>query len=96
MASEDIIVFYTAWNHPEHIIQKISELFDVNVKLAYADENFNGGNCGFMEYDQGQLQYEWYPDYVDQAAEYSYHVWENDKYVEDFQPDHHPQLTMLC
>ena len=28
MASEDIIVFYTAWNHPEPIIQKISELFD--------------------------------------------------------------------
>ena len=22
-------------------------------------------------------------------------AWENDKYVEDFQPDHHPQLTML-
>ena len=48
MASEDIVVFYTAWNYPESIIQKISELFDVNVKLAYADENFNGGNCGFM------------------------------------------------
>ena len=44
MASENIIVFYTAWNYPESIIQKISELFDVNVKLAYADENFNGGN----------------------------------------------------
>ena len=95
-ASENIIVFDTAWNHPEPIIQKISELFDVNVKLAYADENFNGGNCGFMEYDQGQLQYEWYPDYVDQAAEFSNHVWENDKYVEDFQLDHHPQFTMLC
>ena len=74
MASEDIIVFYTAWNHPEPVIQKISELFDVNVKLAYADENFNGCNCGFMEYDQGQLQYEWYPDYVDQLAEFSNHV----------------------
>ena len=49
-----------------------------------------------MEYDQGQLQYEWYPDYVDQAAEFSNHVWENDKYVEGFEPDHHPQLTMLC
>ena len=65
MASEDIIVFYTAWNHPEPIIQKISELFDVNVKLAYADEDFAGGNCGFLECDQGQLQYEWSPDYLD-------------------------------
>ena len=63
---------------------------------AYADENFNSGNCGFMEYDQGQLQYEWYADYLGQAAEFSNHVWENDKYVEGFKPDHHPQLTMLC
>ena len=96
MASEDTIVFYTAWNHPEPIIQKISELFDVNVKLAYANENFNGGNCGFMEYDQGQLQYEWYPDYVDQLAEFSNHVWETDIYVDDFQPDYRLQLIMLC
>lgn len=64
--------------------------------LVYVDENFNGDNCGFMEYDYGQLQQEWYPDYIDQATEYSNHVWENDKNVEDFQPDHHPQLTMLC
>ena len=64
-------------------------------QCTYADEDFAGGNCGFLEYDQGQLQYEWYPDYVDQAAEFSNHVWENDKYVDDFQPDHHPQLTML-
>ena len=85
----------TGGPHLEPIIQKISELFGVNVKLAYADENFNGGNCGFMEYDHDQLQQECYPDYVDQAAEFSNHVWENDKYVEDFQPDHHPQLTML-
>ena len=43
-----------------------------------------------MEYDQGQLQYEWNPDYVDQAAEFSNHVWENDKYIDVFQPDHQP------
>ena len=48
-----------------------------------------------MEYDQGQLQQQWYPDYVDRAAEFSNHVWETDMYVDDFQPDHHPQPTML-
>ena len=68
----------------------------MNVKLAYEDEIFIGCNCGFMEYDQGQLQYEWYPDYLDQAAEVSNHVWENDEYVGDFQTDHQPQQTMLC
>lgn len=49
-----------------------------------------------MEYDQGQLQYEWYPDYVDQLAEFSNHVWETDIYVDDFQPDYRLQLIMLC
>ena len=93
--SDDTLVFDTAWNHPEPIIQKISEMFDVKVKLAYADEDFGGGNCGFMEYDHGQLLQEWYPEDFDQAAEFSNNVWSYDDFVETFEPEQHNQLTML-
>ena len=94
--SDDILVFDTAWNHPEPIIKKISELFDVNVKLVYADENFGGGNCGFLEYDHGQLQQEWHPDDFDQATEFSENVWYYDDFVDEFQPEQQNQLTMIC
>jgi len=95
-ASDNIVVFDTAWSCPEPIIQKLSEMFDVNVKVVYADEDYGSGNCGFLEYEAGVLQEECHPDTYDQASEFSENVWSSDDYVEEFKFEQHPQLTMLC
>ena len=96
LASEDILVFDTAWNHPEPVIKKLSEMFKVNVKLAYADEDTYNGNCGYLEYDNGTLLNEWHPIDYEEAAEFSENVWSTDDFVEDFQPENQIQQTMFC
>ena len=95
-ASDNIVIFDTAWSCPEPIIQKLSEMFDVNVKVVYADEDYGSGNCGSLEYEAGVLQEEWHPDSYEQASEFAENVWSYDDFIEEFKLEQHPQLTMLC
>ena len=95
LASEDILVFDTAWNHLEPVIQKLSEMFNTNVKLAYADEDKYNGNCGYLEYDNGILLNEWHPVDYEEAAEFSENVWNTDVFVDDFQQENQIQQTMF-
>lgn len=65
----DTIIFQTAWSHPELVIKKLSEMFpDATFDLDYADEDI-GSNCGSLEYINGELQIEHYPDDATAFAE---------------------------
>lgn len=56
----DSCTFFTAWNSPLPIIQKLSEILQTKITVAYADENC-GYNTGRYEFDCGQCVEEYCP-----------------------------------
>ena len=96
LASDDIIVFDTAWNHPEPIILELSKKFDVQIKLLYADEDSGGGNHGYIEAENGMLINEWHPEDFEECMNFANDVWDNNHIIEEFDVTDHPQQIMLC
>ena len=84
LASDDTIIFDTAWNHPEPIIQQISEKFEVKLKLAYADEDYGGGNLGYLELENGECTREWHPDTYEECERFGNDIWYVDDCIKDF------------
>ena len=57
------VTFNTAWNTPEPIFKKISELFpDAPFHVEFADEDI-GSNCGTIDYDDNGFTVEYVNDY---------------------------------
>lgn len=64
----DFVSFNTAWNAPENIYKKLSELYpDVSFTVCFADEDL-GSNCGTIEYD-GENFYIEYEDNFEFACD---------------------------
>ena len=95
LASDDMIVFDTAWNHPEPIIIELSKKFNVNLRLAYADEDFGGGNHGFIEVENGRLIHDWHPEDFEECVSFTNDVWENEHIIKELDVPGHTQEMMF-
>lgn len=80
------VIFNTAWNAPENVIRKLSELFqNVEIEHDYADEDI-GYNCGKLTYISGE-QYDDtdFEDGSDEAIRFACEVtgYDYEEYMED-------------
>ena len=56
------ITFETAWNRPEPVFIRLTELHPgLSIHLKYADEDL-GHNCGEITYSGGEIVESWIPD----------------------------------
>ena len=68
------VEFDTAWSTPTNVIRKLSEKFDVRVRVKYADEDI-GSNCGEYEYYKGNLTYKRKFKTSEEVFEFACDVW---------------------
>lgn len=71
-AAEELTVsFFTAWDPPDPIIRKLSELYpDITVTHRWADEDI-GSNVGRKVWRAGEVQEEYLPEYGKESIEYA-------------------------
>lgn len=73
------ISFETAWALPVGVLTKLSEMYPNRVfHVNYADENFFGGNCGRVCFENGEMISIEQPETQAQTVGFSCEVWECD------------------
>ena len=67
--------FWTAWNAPHPVIEKLSEMFpDIEIVHEWADEDL-GMNCGRRSYFQGERTEEYVPESERERMEFACNLW---------------------
>lgn len=108
--SDNTVRFTTAWNMPQPVYEKISELFpDLTFYVLFADEDI-GNNCGHVWYEEGNFNVEYDgdvelacelwgldPSEIEQCEEEDYEsaVWQDGYDEDDEYDDEEPETEEL-